>query len=231
MSRVRCPDCGTLAVVGAAPYPRCRKCGRLLACCRHCRHYAPVMTECQAPCLAEPRRVTDPDCLMTCCRYPDSPLGRAARSPITIALGSAAVLALAILVVTQVFSRAWLKTEPVLFMRIPLAHTAQVQQSYLFSIKVLNPSEVPAEGLTVALDRRWLDHFEVDDISPMPVGEPKRTRQTVLLNFGTLPAGGNLEIVMDLRAKEEGTWGGQFTLLSDSGIRHKTIRSKVTVGP
>jgi len=229
MSRPRCPDCRTSVIVGVAPYPRCRKCGIMLSCCRRCRHYYAVTTECCSPRRPEPIRITDPDSFMPCCRLPESPLVTAARSPAFITLLAAGLLAIGLWVLTQHLTASSQRSTAQLFMRIPLRHQAQVGQPYLFTIMVFNPSPVTAQQVSLAIERSYCDHFEVLATSPYASGR-QDLKNAVIFSFGALPAGKDLEIILELKPKDLGTWHGRLSLLSDGGVRHTTLTSTTRVG-
>jgi hypothetical protein len=208
-------------IVGVAPYPLCRKCGRLALRCRNCRHYCGPMTECQDPRLPEPRRITDPDRFLSCCQLPLSPAGRAARSPVTVALLGGVLLALGLWAFTVVYTGLAHQPAPALFMRIPPGPQISLDETCDLRIIVFNPSRVTARRVTLVVERSYLEHFDLAYTQPVPMVEQRQA--AVVLQYGDLPSGRDLQVQLELKPKEAGDWRGRFVLFSDGALRHKTI--------
>jgi len=224
---VKCPGCGAAIPAGRGGVVACAHCGEAWAPCRRCRFYLPVTAECGAPHLPEPRRLTDADQLMSCCRLP-APAVR--KWPIAATLTVALVVAVGLWVATAAYRRLEEPAAPELSMRIPLTRPTQVGQPYQLAVCLFNPSRVGAEEVSLAIERSYLGHFEVESIDPPPQRITTR-RRTVVYTFGSLPAGGDLEVLIELRPLVPGRWRGRVILGSRGRVSHRAVLIATQVVP
>lgn len=237
MAAVRCPKCGTINEEGARSYPRCRRCGEHLLKCRYCSHFDQAVLDCVHPLLREGSHISDPD-LYAACPQHDTTLrlgagGRAAAlfasPPVRTALVLAALIAAGGYTFAHYYKRANEVAVPRLVMTAAL-HPARASAGQVVWIKVdiANRGRVPAEHVTLYVDRAFCAQFEPVELAPIPEAT-LFDQQWERLDFGTLGRGAGITVRYTFQAKQPGTFPLRLQLRSAGDLAHGAVKFELPV--